>query len=183
MALKPTIYKFNLNLSDLNNDHYQNLNLTLALHPSETLERMMARVMAYCLNVYRDDKNQQGLRFTKGLSEVEQPDIWLRNLDDSIDLWIDLGEPEFERMKKACRQAKQTLLYSFNSKSDVWWSQSQSKFKKLDLCVSQFDWTEIQALAALVERTMHASITITGSSAYVAAERSEVEVSWQELQA
>ena len=87
MAIKPTIYKLKIALSDLERNHYDTLNLTLALHPSETLERMMVRVLAYCINA------QAHLSFTRGLSAIEEPDIWARTLDDQISLWIDLGEP------------------------------------------------------------------------------------------
>ncbi len=94
MALKPTIYKLNINLSDLDRDYYDTIDLTLAQHPSETLERMMARVVAFCINA------EEHLKFTKGLSEIEEPDIWARTLDDQIALWIDVGEPDVERIKK-----------------------------------------------------------------------------------
>lgn len=69
MALKPTIYKFRIALTDLNRDYYDSLNLTIALHPSETIPRMMARVLAFSMNA------SPTLLFTKGLSTVEEPDI------------------------------------------------------------------------------------------------------------
>ncbi|MBV1889621.1 MAG: YaeQ family protein, partial [Gammaproteobacteria bacterium] len=109
MALKPTIYKARISLSDLNREIYDTLNLTIALHPSETMERMMARVLAFCIN------SEELLSFTKGLSEADQPDIWARSLDDRITLWIDLGEPLPERIKKAKHQSEAVKVYSFNS--------------------------------------------------------------------
>ncbi len=176
MALKPTIFKCNISLSDLNRDYYDTLQLTIAQHPSETLERMMARVLAYSINA------DEYLAFTKGLSSVEEPDIWLKSLDGQLSLWIDMGEPDAERIKKATRLAREVKVYSFNSKSDVWWSQGKSKFTALDASFFQFQWKEIQALAALVTRTMDMSVTITGDSAYIAMESGECEVSWTELQ-
>jgi len=176
VAIKPTIYKLRVNLSDLNRDYYDTLSLTIALHPSETIERMMARMLAFCINA------EPELSFTKGLSSIEEPDIWQRTLDDQIALWIDIGEPASERIKKASRQAKKVSVYSFNSKSDVWWQQGQSKFKQLNVSVYRFDWPGIQALAALVERTMDFSVTITGDSAYIATQLGECEVSWEVLQ-
>jgi uncharacterized protein YaeQ len=70
MALKPTIYKFTISLSDLNQDYFDTLQLTVALHPSETIERMMARVFAFCLHAHSNQDDL--LRFTKGLSAVEE---------------------------------------------------------------------------------------------------------------
>lgn len=176
MATKPTIYKLRIALSDLERNYYDSLNLTVALHPSETPERMMARVMAYCINA------QEGLSFAKGLSDVDEPDLWVRTMDDQTTLWIDVGEPSIERVKKASRQAKQMRVYSFNSKSDVWWDQGKSKFGRLEAEIFRLDHAGIDALTAFLARTMDLSVTITGQSAYVTSGDGEVEVNWQILQ-
>jgi len=176
MALKPKIYKSRITLSDIDRNYYDTLNLTIARHPSETLERMMVRVLAFCINA------QEHLAFTKGLCAVDEPDIWVRTLDDQLVLWIDVGEPAVDRIKKATRRSPAVKVYSFNSKSDVWWDQGRARFNELRVSVFRFQWGNIQALAALVQRTMDLSITITGDSAYVAAESGECEVSWVPLQ-
>lgn len=176
MALKPTIYKLKITLSDSDRNYYDTLNLTIAQHPSETLERMMARVLVFCLNA------QEYLVFTKGLSAVEEPDIWARTLDGRISLWIDVGEPAVDRIRKATRLSPAVMVYSFNSKSETWWAQERAKFNELPVAVSRFQWGGIQALAALVKRTMDLSVTITGDTAYVAAENGECEVAWVSLQ-
>ena len=180
MALKPTIYKFKLSVSDLNHDYFDPLNLTVALHPSETKERMMVRVLVFCLHAYQDNENL--MTFTKGLSAVEEPDIWLKGLDDQLHLWVDVGEPSFERIKKSCRLAKQTYVYSFNSKSNAWWKQSQAQFSTLPVNVLSFDWQEIQELSSLLERKVELSVTLSGNSAFIAAQHKQVEVNWQALQ-
>ncbi len=175
MALKPTIYKFNIALSDLNRNYYDTLHLTVAQHPSENSERMMTRVLAFCLNA------QENLTFTKGLSAIEEPDLWVRSLDDQLLLWVDIGEPAVDRIKKASRQARATKVYSFNSKSDVWWEQNKHKLQRLNVSIYQFQWQDIQSLASLVERTMDCSVTITGNSAYIATALGECEIPWIEL--
>lgn len=176
MALKPTIYKLKITLADTDRDYYDTLNLTVAQHPSETVERMMARVLAFCLNA------QEYLLFTKGLCAVEEPDLWVHTLDDRLSLWIDVGEPTVERVRKATRLSPAVKVYSFNSKSETWWVQGRTKFNELPVSVFQFPWASIQALAALVKRTMNLSVTITGDTAYVAAEDAQCEVSWLSLQ-
>ncbi|UJP05784.1 MAG: YaeQ family protein [Nitrosomonas sp.] len=176
MALKPTIYKFKIALTDLNRNYYDTLNLTIAQHPSETLERMMVRMLAFCINA------QESLAFTKGLSTAEEPDLWAHTPDGRIALWIDAGEPAPDRIKKAVRIAETVKVYSFNAKSTVWWLQEQAKFNPLAAAIFQFQWPDIQALAKLVQRTMDISVTITGESAYVAAESGECEVNWITLQ-
>lgn len=175
MALKPTIYKARLAISDLNQDYYNNHNLTLALHPSETIERMNARLMAFCLNA------QEEPVFTKGLSTIEEPDLWSRALNDDITLWIDVGEPDPDRVKKACRQAKKVKVYSFNTKSEIWWQQNKAKLTALNAEYVQFPWAEIEALAAMTERTMDFSVTISGTSLYIASGNANTEVSWRDL--
>ena len=176
MAIKPTIYKLKIAIADTDRDYYDTLNLTIAQHPSETRERMMARVLAFCLNA------QEFLVFTKGLSAVEEPDIWARTLDDRLSLWIDVGEPTVERIKKATRLSPAVKVYSFNSKSAAWWTQGQAKLNELPVSVFQFPWESIQALAALVKRTMNLSVTITGDTAYVSADDAECAVPCVSLQ-
>lgn len=176
MAFKPTIYKMKINLADTDRNYYDTLNLTVAQHPSETLERMMARVLAFCINA------REHLVFTKGLSSVEEPDIWARTLDDRLSLWIDVGEPSLDRIRKATRLSPAVKVYSFNAKADTWWSLGQAKVKELQASVFQFQWRNIQALASLVKRTMNLGVTITGDTAYVVTESGECEVNWATLQ-
>ena len=176
MALKPKIFKFRIALSDLDRNYYDALDLTIAQHPSETTERMMVRVLAFCINA------QERLEFTKGLSAVDEPDIWVRSLDEQMMLWLDVGEPTVERAKKAARLSPMVKIYSFNSKSNVWWDQGREKFERLEVSVFRFQWENIQSLAALQQRTMSFSVTITGDSAYIATESGECEVFWVALQ-
>ena len=136
----------------------------------------MVRVLAFCINA------QEQLLFTKGLCAVDEPDLWVRTLDGQLALWIDVGEPAVDRIKKATRLSPAVKVYSFNSKSDVWWNQGRAKFSELTVSVFRFQWESIQALAALVQRTMDLSITIADDSAYVATESGECEVSWTPLQ-
>ena len=106
----------------------------------------------------------------------------MRTLDDQIALWIDVGEPAVERIKKAGRLSPVVKVYSFNARSDVWWDQGRAGFNELPVSVYRFDWENIRSLAALVQRTMDLSVTITGNSAYVAAEAGECDVTWLPLQ-
>jgi len=176
MALKPTIYKLKVALSDLDRQVYEALNLTIARHPSETLERMMVRVMAFCFNA------QDQLMFCKGISDTEEPDLWMHSLEGNLELWIEVGEPTFDRIKKATRVASAVKVYCFNSKASTWWELNRSRLAGLSASIFQFQWDEIQALANKVERTMDVSIIITESSAYVTTEQGECEVSLLPLQ-
>ena len=176
MALKPTIYKLRIAISDLNRDYYDSAHLTVALHPSENLARMMARIVAYSLNA------KEKPTFTKGLSMVEEPDIWVKALDDQIKLWIDMGEPSPDRVKKSSRLAPVVKVYSFNSKSDTWWEQNKNKVRQFNnVKFYQLDWQQTQALGKLAERNMEWSLTISGDTVYIATENEVLELVVKEL--
>ena len=85
MAQKATIFKAEVNLANMDKDIYLDQNLTVAQHPSETLQRMMLRIVAWALNA------NERLIFSKGLSDEDEPDLWQKNYSDEIELWIDLG--------------------------------------------------------------------------------------------
>ena len=176
MALKPTIYKAKIELADIERNQYDTLGLTLAQHPSENLERMMARVLAYCMNA------DMPVAFTKGLSTVEEPDIWAHTMDDRISLWIDMGEPAYDRIKKACRLSEKVKIYTFNFKSDNWWAKEKDRVAGLDVSVVQFQWAGVKALAGLVKRTMDLSVTISGGVVYISTRQGDCEVPWKKLQ-
>lgn len=136
---------------------------------------MMVRVLAFCINA------EENLTFTRGLSEPDDPDIWSRALTGQIEQWIDVGEPALDRIKKASRVAQDVKLYSFNTKSDHWWSKIAGDIARLGVTAYQFEWDDIQRLAALVERTMTMSVTITGESAFIATESGECDLAWHAL--
>ena len=175
MALKPTIYKFRISLSDTNRDIYDSAQLTIAQHPSETIERMMARILAFCV------KYQPDLSFTKGLSTTEEPDLWVKSLDDQIQYWIEIGEPSLDRIKKATRLSPSVDVFSFNSKSDVWWEQIKNKVPQYNANIYRFNWQAIEALSQVVERGMDLSVMITGESLYVDSSKGSFEVQIETL--
>ena len=104
MALGATIYKIELHLADNDRHYYDSHSLTIARHPSETAERMMARLIAFALHA---DEN---LTFTKGLSEADEPDLWLKDLTGSIDLWVEVGQPTDTRVLRACGRSEQVVI-------------------------------------------------------------------------
>lgn len=176
MAIKPTIYKWHINISDMNRNYYDSINLTVALHPSENIKRMMARVLAFCLNA------QENLTFTKGLSETEEPDIWSKTYDEQIQLWIDMGEPSPDRIKKSSRRAELVKVYSFNSKSETWWQQIKNKIHAFhNVKYYQLNWTQIKKLTDVVKRNMDWSVSISDDTVYISAGDDNCEVTVNEL--
>src|ERR1700686_5331137 len=99
MALKSTIFKAELQVSDLDRDHFATHALRIARHPSETDERMMVRVLAFALHA--DD----ALEFGRGLSAENEPDLWQRDLTGAIERWIEVGLPDEREVRKASGRA------------------------------------------------------------------------------
>ncbi len=118
MALKATIFKAELQIADMDRNYYHDHALTIARHPSETDERMMVRLLAYALNA--DD----ALVFGKGLSTDDEPDLWRKDLTGAIELWVDVGQPDERRIRRACGRARQVIVYSYGGyAAGIWWNQ------------------------------------------------------------
>jgi uncharacterized protein YaeQ len=162
MALKPTIYKAQIELADSDRNCFESLALTLAKHPSETLERMAVRLLAYCLNCTR------GLEFTKGISTADEPDLWVHSDTGEILNWIEIGQPETPRLRKACGRARQVSVYTFGKSASTWWKLNHEAIGPLPhFQVWQFDWAEVQAAANLLGRTMQLNASIVGGILYL----------------
>ena len=115
---KATIFKAGLQIADLDRHYYGDHALTLARHPSETDERMMVRILAFALNA------DERLKFSKGLCVDDEPDLWRKDLTDDIELWIDLGQPDEKRIRKACARAERVTIYAYQPRAArIWWSQ------------------------------------------------------------
>ena len=156
MALKATIFKANLQIADMDRHHYQDYSLTIARHPSENDERMMMRVLSFALNADED------LEFTKGLSTDNEPDIWLKELTGDVRLWIEVGLPDERRLRKACNQSQQVIIYAYGDRAaPVWRDQNSSAFKRFsNLKVIFVSGEQIAALAGMTERTMNLQCTM-----------------------
>ena len=163
MALKATIYKADLQLADMDRSHFHNYSLTIACHPSETDIRMMVRLLAFTLNASTD------LMFTKGISTENEPDMWRKNLADDIELWIDLGQPDDKRLRKACGRAKKVIVYTYQNRSaDAWWKQIENSIQRFDnLSVISFDENTFTGLQQLVNRNMQLQCTIQDSECWL----------------
>ena len=179
MALKATIFKAQIQLTDMDRHVYDTLNLTIARHPSENDERMMVRVLAFILN------SHEQLQMTKGLSTDDEPDIWQLNLSGEIDLWIELGQPDEKRIKKAFGRTKAVKIYSFgDGVVEQWWQKQQSKLMRFDaLEVVSLSKAQSESLATLAKRTMNLNCTIQDGEIWLSDEQNSVTVQPNTLKA
>ncbi|MDP4651056.1 MAG: YaeQ family protein [Haliea sp.] len=163
MALKSTIFKIDLNVADIDRQVYGDFPLTLARHPSETIERMMLRVLAFALHA-----NEQ-LTFGRGISTDDEPDLWQKDLTGSVELWIELGAPDPDRLRKACARGQHVVLYMYGDRSvPVWWQKhagTLARFKHLS--VWQVDDSSLGALAQMAKPGLNLQCTISDGEVMV----------------
>lgn len=150
MAIKSTVFKATLSIANLDRNYYQDHSLTIARHPSETDERMMIRLLAYAYHA------SEYLVFTKGLSTDSEPELWQKSLSDEMQLWIDLGQPNEKRIRKACRRSLSVWVISYGGHAaDIWWEQNRNKLTRFEnLSVINLPTEATEELAGMVTRTM-----------------------------
>ena len=149
MALKATIFKVDLQVSDMDRQHYGSYALTLARHPSETDQRLMVRLLAFAMLASED------LRFGRGLSSEDEADLFEADPTGQIDHWIDVGTPDPRDIRKACGLARQVTLLTYGRAVDVWWRQHGPALSgQRNLTVLRLPAETTEALAALAARTM-----------------------------
>ena len=156
MAPKSTVYKAQLQVSDMDRHHYGTYPLTLAQHPSETDDRLMVRLLAFAL--YADER----LEFGRGLSTDEDPDLWQRDYTGLIERWIDLGQPDESRIRKACGRAREVVVLTYGGRAaELWWEKNASALARHDnLTVLDLPTEQVQALTALYMRGLRLTVMI-----------------------
>ncbi len=154
MALKSTIYKASLQIADMDRQLYADHALTLALHPSETEERLLVRLLAFAL-IVPHDTTRGALQFARGLSDSDEPDLWQHDLSGQLVQWIEVGQPDERRLSKACARAERVTIYCYGSSADIWWAGIRHKLTRLsNLNVWQLPAVQAQALARTAARSL-----------------------------
>ncbi|MDO8376700.1 MAG: YaeQ family protein [Aquabacterium sp.] len=180
MALKSTVFRVNLQIADIDNNYYADHALTLARHPSETDERMMVRLVAMALQAHKLPSVCNGdgtLAFGAGLSDPDEPDVWLRDFTGRTRLWIEVGQPEDKPMAKACSKADAVFVYAFGSAADVWWRGIENKISRpRNLSVYRIPSAASQALESLAQRSMQLQATVQEGALTLADDRNSVEI-------
>lgn len=164
MALPATIYRATIELADLDRNLYAKLETTVARHPSETSERLIARLFAYAL-CYRED-----LTFTKGIAAADEPDLWTKEPDGRVREWIEVGLPDFERLRKVSRHSQKVILIASGSPSAFWRWQEQilPKLAVIDnLTILALEPGFVSELVSRLQRVITWSLTVTEGALYL----------------
>lgn len=179
MALNATIFKATLNISDMDRGYYAEHALTVARHPSETDERMMVRILAFVLHA------RDALAFGKGLSSDDEPDLWEKDLTGTVKLWIDVGQPDEKRIRRACGRAAQVYVYAYGGHgAALWWNRTRDKIlRNTNLTVFTLPLPNTQALAKLAQRKMQLHCTIQDGQTWIGDEKDTVAIELELQQA
>jgi uncharacterized protein YaeQ len=162
MALKSTVFKAALQVADLDRNHFGEYALTLAQHPSETVERLMVRLLAYALFAGED------LRFGKGLSAEDEASLWEIDPTGVIRLWIEVGLPDEARLRKASGRCDRLVVIIYGSRAESWWKQNAELLQRYrNLQVFRLSVEDCASLAAIAGRNMKLTWTIQEGTVYL----------------
>jgi uncharacterized protein YaeQ len=173
MALKSTIFKAELQISDMDRNYYGDHSLTLARHPSENDERMMVRLLAFALHA------SETLTFGDSIGSTDdEPSLWQKDLTGAIQLWIDVGQPDEKRIKRACGRAERVYIYTYGGHGvTVWLNQIMSGLERSkNLTVINLPTSAPASLARLAQRSMKLQCTIQDSQVWVSDDKETVHL-------
>lgn len=170
MALQATPYKIDLNLTDIDRNVYENLRFTVAKHPSETEERLAVRLIAYALWYHEQ------LAFGRGLSDVDEPALWEKSLDDRVLHWIEVGQPDAERITWCSRRTEKFSLVAYGNLR-VWQTKVLDSVRSLkNINVVGVNQEALENLARDLPRSVSWSVMISDGLLYVTDERGQHEI-------
>lgn len=162
MALPSTIYRVSIQLSDVDRGVYESLQATVARHPSETEERLVARLLAYALF------HEPELAFARGVGAGDEPDLWVKGPDGRVLLWVEAGLPDAERLVKASRHAERVALLACGRTLPLWEQQQRPKLAAVaNLTIRRFDQAFVNRLAETLDRSITWTVTVSDGTLYI----------------
>jgi len=162
MALSSTMYVFTVRLADADRRVYETLAMRVAQHPSESAEYLITRVLAYCLEY------AEGIAFSKGLSDPEDPAIAVRDLTGALLCWIDMGLPEAARLHKASKAARRVVVYAHREVGPWLDRLAGERIHRAEAVeIHVMDRDLIAALVSGLERRMEFDLSVSERNLYV----------------
>jgi len=162
MALSDTIYVFDIELANSDKGVYESLKLRIARHPSETAERMLTRLLAYCLEY------TEGIALSNAISDPDEPAIAVRDLTGALQVWVDVGAPEPARLHRASKAARRVAVYAHKDAAQLAARLSGERIHRIDcleLYAMDFDW--LSDLAQRLRRRTTFTLTVSEQHIYL----------------
>lgn len=163
MALTSTIYNFDIALADVDRGVYETLAVRAALHPSESLEYLATRLLAWCLEY------EEGITFSKGgVSDAEQPPLWVPAPDGGIKTWIEIGLPAPDRLHKASKSAARVAVYTHRDPATIVRQAAGQRIHRAgEIEIHALDRGFLAELTPLLERRTRFDLSVTGRHLYL----------------
>ncbi len=156
MALTATIHTFTIQLSDVDRAVYETLALKVARHPSESGEYLVTRVLAYCLEY------AEGIAFSRGLSDADEPALAVRDLTGALKVWIDVGSPDAARLHKAAKAAPRVVVYTHRDPAHIQRQLAGERIHRSEaLEIYAIDRDVISGLVSRLQRRMSFDLSVT----------------------
>ncbi len=176
MALTATIYNFDIDLADSDRGVYETLALRVARHPSESEDYLIARVLAYCLEF------AEGIGFSSGISDPEEPAISVRDLTGAVTSWIDIGAPEADRLHKAAKHARRVAVYCHKDPTQWLRLLSGTRIHRAESIEAYgFEPSFIKALTGRLTRRMAFGLTVSDRHLLVALDEAMLQAGIRRL--
>lgn len=162
MAIAATIYNLDIEVADSDRRVYESLSLRVARHPSESEEYLVTRVLAYAMEL------TEGIAFTRGVSDPDEPAILVRDLTGAITSWIEIGSPDAARLHKAAKAAPRVVVYTHKDVAQLLRNLAGERMHRAaDLEIYAIDRALVRDLAARLDRRMAFSLSINDREIYL----------------
>ena len=170
MALTATLYNFEIDLADSDRGVYQALALRVARHPSESEEYLVARVLAYCLEY------AEGIAFSSGLSDPEEPTLSVRDLTGAIRVWVEIGLPDATRVHKASKAAARAVVYTHKDPAQLLRQLEGARIHRAESVeMYSFDQVLIAGLVSRLERRLAMTVSVADGHMLIAMDGAVIE--------
>jgi uncharacterized protein YaeQ len=162
MALTSTLYTLDITLSHVDRHVYESLQLRVPMHPSESAEYFVARVLAYCLEY------TEGIGFSRGISDPDEPTLFVRDLTGTLTAWFEIGAPDAARVHKAAKAAPRVAIYTHKDVAMVRRAFAGERIHRAEtIAVHAFDRDLIVALAERLDRRLTLDVTVTDGTLWI----------------
>ena len=162
MALTATIYSLETDLADIDRGVYEHLALRMARQPSETVEFMLTRFLAYCLEY------TEGIGLTDGVAAGDEPAVLVRDLTGRVTAWIEVGMPSAERVHRGSKIAGRTAVYTHRNVNQVLSELDNKRIHRAaEIPVYEFGRGFVDTVAQVLERRTSVALSITERQLYL----------------
>jgi uncharacterized protein YaeQ len=162
MALTATMRRFEIALADSDRGVYESLELRVAQHPSESDRYLVARTIARCL------EHGEGVDFTRGLAEADEPALWQRDLRGDLQAWIEVGSPSPDRLHRASKTGARLAVYAWKNAAQLARDiEARGVHRRDEIALVALDAAFLDRVAATLDRVNRWELSLSGGALYL----------------